>query len=852
MVYLCRIFSYRRQQRVSLTPLNGSEKTFSVDFKELEEFLRKHPVCLFPLNDETYESLSNYPQIIDENFLKRFLIHPAGKEADERINEYIQFLSSFPASLTEILPHFFEEKEGLGRFLHMGLSNGANDSRWEDEVCSNLMKVKSIDHKGADIDLIKTVRMVFSEGGLLEDILESYEYRQEQFMTALEIAESIEEKQGIMIEAGTGTGKSLAYLIPSAYHSISEGEQIVVSTRTRMLQDQLARKDVAIIKKLPNLEELRVWTLKGRERYFCLKKYFEELEYAVASGKSKDRTELFGVLLWSIKTSSGDLDELYLKEENRSKFTATRFECIKRLCPFFNRCPYYNSRDNAHNADIVITNHSLLFSEAHIRLEDSREDEDEPIGTLLPNFKVLIVDEAHELEMSLTEAMSFNLVPHEAVSTIRKAINSSKDALRSVRNHFDRSFLEELWGHLRKFTAEIEKILKTIVVSYNNCSTDEKRSIDNEELETLKKDIGELYTIVKRFRAVLIQLLRMVEDVAEEDETPILEKLNMELKSVISELDGLIRQLFGLSREEDGRVVYVRRAITNNGNHLIITSAPIKNDQLMAAIFPDVPVKVFISATLWVYSGRSDGFNYARRILGLNDSFHAIKLGSSFDFQEQLKFYIVKDMAKYQPNNREYLNQGAHLISEMLKLVKGSAMVLFTSYKDMHYVISRISGELQNIQLQIQEPSNSPTAIVNEHVNSTNSVIFGVRSFWEGIDLPGEHLKLLIIFKLPFERPDDPLINARIKHYGTRNYVEGLNKYYYPKMITAFRQGIGRLIRTRNDRGVLVVLDNRIVDGNKIYSRKLLRSLSPDVKINVIDSSKVISELRKLRRRKWF
>jgi len=290
MIYLCRVFNYRRKQRVSLTPLSGSEKSFSVNFKELKEFLGKHPVCLFPLNDETYKLLSNYPEVIDENFLKRFLVYPTGKESDKHINEYLQLLSSFPASLTDILPHFFEKNDGLGKFLQMGLSSGTKDSRWEDEVCSNLTKLKSVDHKGADIDLIKTVRMVFSEGGLLEDILEGYEYRQEQFMTALEIAESIEGKQGIMIEAGTGTGKSLAYLIPSAYYSISKGEQIVVSTRTRMLQDQLARKDVAIVKKLPNLEELRVWTLKGRERYFCLKKYFEELEYAVGSGKSKNRT----------------------------------------------------------------------------------------------------------------------------------------------------------------------------------------------------------------------------------------------------------------------------------------------------------------------------------------------------------------------------------------------------------------------------------------------------------------------------------------------------------------------------------------------------------------------------------
>ncbi len=238
------------------------------------------------------------------------------------------------------------------------------------------------------INLQKTEKLVFSEGGLLQDSMKGYEFRQEQFMTALEIAESIEKTANLMIEVGTGTGKSIAYLAPIAYACISTMNQAVVSTRTRSFKIAV-KKDVEVQRTFPNLDDLRVSVMKGRERYLCVRKLFEVVTLALNKMLDEEMSkELSGILIWSMITCEGDLDTLPLKEEMRRMISGNRFDCTRRLCPFFEICPYYVQRENAKCSDIVITNHSFLFSEANIRLSDGDAEEREDIGTLLPDSNI--------------------------------------------------------------------------------------------------------------------------------------------------------------------------------------------------------------------------------------------------------------------------------------------------------------------------------------------------------------------------------------------------------------------------------------------------------------------------------
>ncbi|OAA30990.1 hypothetical protein AT15_08410 [Kosmotoga arenicorallina S304] len=810
---------------------------------------------LFPADEKSKQYFPYQELFVDESFLMNFLHITTFDEPEKRIVSYGRRLRMLPGTLEPLLEIFLKKPNDsvLKEFIAFFLKESDNEKAWEDLLLRGLIKLSADERSESepDIDLIKNVRMTFSEGGLLEDIFDGFEFRQEQLYTAMEIAENIKERQGLMIEAGTGTGKSLAYLVPVAYYSVGTGKHTVISTKTRTLQDQLLRKDIPVLKQLPGLQTLSTSVLKGRERYLCPRKFIELLE-ASSNFDSDISKTLLGIVIWSILTETGDLDEILLPSQLRREIGADKYSCNKQICPFFERCPYFTARENASNADLVITNHALLFSEAAIRIKDGESLEKEVPGILIPNFELLVIDEAHELENSITEAMSFRITPYENAQLLRSLMQVLKSSLVQLRDHYDRAFLEKIWKRSKELTSKVEENLKQIVALFSSGNAGESSKIQGTPLKGFMDILAELNALLKNFKSIFAQVSKMIEENSEEKPLKKLHMLENELKVSLTSIDDFQQNVEGFLEETpEKRVFFTRREPKNGGTYLTILSSPVESDRLMEKTFPNVPIKIFISATLWVHSKGSDGFNYARRILGLPDDFHAVRLGTSFDYSQQLKFFVVKDMNEYSPGDRTYLDKASGLIKTALSIVKGGSMVLFTSYSDMKYVYEKLAEDLKDLDLKMQKPLDSPTAIIEEHLGSKNSVIFGVRTFWEGIDLPGEHLKLLILFKLPFDRPDDPLINARVKHFGPRNFMEGLNKYYYPKMITAFRQGLGRLLRTKDDRGVVIVFDRRIIDARRAYSRKLLGSLPPEMAVEIAPGRKIIAALRRLKRERW-
>ncbi|MCD6159204.1 MAG: ATP-dependent DNA helicase [Kosmotoga sp.] len=853
---IMKVFKSKGRVKVKLTPYDGGEGSKTIELDTFSDFLKDNRIPpLFPADNKSREQFPFQELLIDESFLINFL-HVASSDIPEmRISSYGERVKKLPRTLKPLLELFLKDPkdEVLKDFIAFFLDQSSNEEAWEDTLAKRLTKlpVSEKDEEVPNIDLIKSVRMTFSEGGLLEDIFEGFEFRQEQLFTAMEIAENIIERQGLMIEAGTGTGKSLAYLVPVAYYSVRTGKHAVISTKTRTLQDQLLRKDIPVLKQLPGLQSLTATVLKGRERYICLKKFMELLEASSYIDNNISKI-LLGILFWSILTETGDLDEILIPSQLRKELGADKYSCNRQLCPFYERCPYFIARENATRADLIITNHALLFSEAAIRLKDGESIDNEVSGILLPDFELLIIDEAHELENSITEAMSFRITPYENAQLLRSSMQVLKNSLIQLRNHHDRAFLEKIWKRSKELIGKIEGTLRQLVIVFGGDMHGETTRIQGNSLKSLIDTLTELDSLLKNFRSLFTQVSRMIEEISEEEPLRKLHILENELRAALTSIDDFQQNVEGFLEENtEKRVFFTRKEPKNGGVYLAILSSPVESDRLMERTFPNVPMKIFISATLWVHSKGSDGFNYARRVLGLPKNFHAVRLGSSFDYSQQLKFFVVKDMDEYSPGNHEYLDGASRLIKTALSIVKGGSMVLFTSYSDMKYIYTKLSEELAHLDLKMQRPLDSPTAIIEEHLGSSNSVIFGVRTFWEGIDLPGEHLKLLILFKLPFDRPDDPLINARVKHFGPRNFMEGLNKYYYPKMITAFRQGLGRLLRTKEDRGVVIVFDRRIVDARRVYSRKLLGSLPPEMAVEVAPGRKIIAALRKLKREKW-
>ncbi len=825
----------------------------NADYEHFDSFLeQKGNPPFFAYEENMTNPLKNHEFCVDKQFLQNY-VKTDDCDIEKYVSEVVDLLKTLPSSSLELLDRLYSGSKGTYEFIKMCIKDSKDISSWQDALCRDVKKMKAREDSFKDLDTLKSVRMIFGEGGILQDHLNYYEYRQEQFMTAMEVAETIDHGKGLLLEAGTGTGKSLAYLVPVAYNSLSKNEKAIISTRTRTLQDQLINNDVKILKNLPDLERLKVIVLKGRERYICTKKLFEELQLSNSMRTKEERMTFLGVALWSILTDTGDLDEISIKPMYRERLITDRFACLRKFCAFYDRCPYYITRANAKNSDITITNHSLLFNEAAIRLADGESEGDDSDGILLPKFDVLIADEAHEIENSVTDAMSFNINPYSVAKTNKSAFSVVREIIKFIKDKADKEFLQAAYERAKKLGSAIEDNLKTMVIFGEELSPGERKSLENDKLEQFLDVLKETEDLIRKVKSLIVQLIGLLEDIQEEGDSdnPALTGVKLRGQTQLGEIDEILYNFLGFESAEDSYIHYFQKVTKGDSRYLVFSASPIVNESMASRIFPEVGTKIFISATLWVHSKGSDGFNYTRRVLGIDEQFPSVKLGTSFDYSKQLRFFVANDMPAYAPGSNQYLGNGAEFVKDILEVTGGGAMVLFTSYSDLNTVADFLNNNLEDLNLRIQEQYDSPSAILEGHMTDEKSVILGVRTFWEGIDLPGEHLKILILFKLPFDRPDDPLLDSRIRHYGTKNYVEGLHKYYYPKMITSFRQGLGRLIRTKNDRGSVIILDKRIVDPKKNYSRKLVNSLPPEMKIEILERKKIITQLRKLKREKW-
>ncbi len=825
---------------------NGKKR--DLNREKVKNYMKLENKFFFFENFSDSEDLSvDSDKYVQEKVLKEILDYSPRGNIEERIDKYILKLKKYPVSLQSVV-QLFLGKNSTSDFIIEALKDGENIIPWEEYICANLNQIS--DEKLDPIriiDLNKTVQLVFKEDGLLKDIIKDYEYRHEQFMTTLEIVESIKEENGMIVEAGTGTGKSLAYLVPLAYYTMSSDKKAVISTKTKILQDQLLDKDVKILRKLPSLTQLRVSVIKGRESYFCLENFFDFLDMVVDENPELlQSTDFLKILLWSMRTTTGDLDEI--NTSLKKFFKSNRYECKGMFCIYNKKCPYFVARENAKKSHVVITNHALLFSEAEIRMTDEmaegKDEDNTNDGILIPKFDVLVLDEAHEVENSLTDAMSFSFIPSENMKTIRELINKSFEIINKIKIKYHEDFIKNLKKTISDDYKNLFKALKEITEKFNGVNFKEK-NLNESEIETLMSELQSVESYLRNFKGISIQISGMLDDFMQE-ETEKYNQIFQDHRKVINMLDEQLKNVCGITAFSDVHITYFDRIQRDGKRYLIILSSPVAHEKIMKKIFPDVKTKIFISATMWVFSKGSDGFNYSRRILGLGEDFRAIKLGSSFDYRNQLKFYVVEDMIEYSHNNLEYLKEGAEVIQNIIKIGKGGILTLFTSYRDMEYVKNVVHSE--NINLKVQEKLLSQTKLIEEHIKQKDSILFGNRTFWEGIDLPGEHLKILVIFKLPFERPDDPIIESRINHFGEKSFHEGLYKYYYPKMITNLRQGIGRLIRTKSDRGIVIILDNRVVDRNRNYSNKILRSMPPGIEAVSILKKNLLRTMKALKK----
>ena len=670
-----------------------------------------------------------------------------------------------------------------------------------------------------------TIEDVFSPFGILKKKLGLYTYREDQEKMASLVESAFERGVPAVVEAGTGIGKSFAYLVPAFLLLERDGDaKVIVATSTIPLQKQLFDKDIPFLMEALGIKP-KVAILYGRANYLCIRKYnAAKVETALLS-EDKDSGE--GKLqAWVESTQTGSRSDItdsrvaYLMREMMSD----EDDCLGRTCPYFEDCFFYKARRNAQNARLIITNHHIVLSDAEIRWENN-EDFSSP--TILPGYTHLVVDEAHHIEGEATDAFSskYSLasVRYNCDSLKRKMGRYGNISLVDFLSPYEREdskgqgkvLLKEL-DSLISEAEEYDAILKRVLTVFPDRRAmlfreeffAQFRSTINvgEELALLMRNVGEKAMIIWE------------SDI--EEAKQYIDRANR-YGAALCFLSDVLRSWIRFSDFEH----FIPYATDGSDDSPIISIAPMEvGSYLHDRLVSKLESIIYCSATLSV--GRN--FDYFCQRSGLSGEMELLKglYPSPFDFQHQLMYLIPQDGREWKNNDKNYVEYASSIIRDSILSSGGGALVLFTSFSMMNQVYEIVSKEIgEDMELLIQNPSTSRHVLLNRFKKSEDSSLFATSSFWEGIDAPGNTLRLVIIVKLPFEVPSDPINMARSRYIDEHSEKGSFMTLTVPNAVIKMKQGVGRLIRNEEDKGIVMILDGRIV--KKGYRFTMFSSL-PD------------------------
>ena len=655
----------------------------------------------------------------------------------------------------------------------------------------------------------------FAPGGILSRTHPAYEFRRGQLQMAQAVEQALEEKRHLIVEAGTGTGKTLAYLLPV----IRSGKRVIISTGTKNLQEQLFYKDVPFLEQALSTSDhqtvtahvetapwavqpvkLSVCYMKGRNNYLCRKKLYDLTDQPVLSGL-EEIEQYRAISAWEKNTATGDRAELAELPEASllwHKLDARADTCTGQKCSEFERCFITEMRRRAMESDIIIVNHHLFFADLAIKLQADGA----PDAGILPEAAAVIFDEAHELEDVAANYFGIsvsNLRVEELSRDIERSMEHNKmlsgslsGALGSLR---DRSqlFFSLLPAGDGRFAFETRREFLEEngdeFIGFNQALT---RLTG--ELEALPQKPEEVFNFVRRAQEIQAHLGYAMES---------------EDRNTVFWIERRGRPLSPKHRDSDKE-----RAPFQGRQNVFLQATPIDVGPILReCLWSKLDCAVLTSATLAV----GGGFDYIRKRLGMEHARDAV-LPSHFDYPSQAVLYVPPDLPD--PRTPQFTARAAERIRKLLEVTRGRAFVLFTSYAQMNDVYQRLLGELEFPMLR--QGDAPKTALLEEFRLTPNAVLFATSSFWQGVDVQGDQLSCVIIDRLPFAVPSDPVVAARVKAID----AEGGNaffQYQVPAAVITLKQGFGRLIRSLHDRGLLVLLDNRIL--KKQYGRTFVESL---------------------------
>jgi ATP-dependent DNA helicase DinG len=653
------------------------------------------------------------------------------------------------------------------------------------------------------------VQGVLGPDGLIARRLSAYEHRPQQLEMAEAVAKAIAAPCHLMVEAGTGVGKSFAYLVPAILACLgAEPEQkkkkIVVSTHTISLQEQLIQKDIPFLRAvLP--QEFSAVLVKGRSNYISLRRLAAAQERAATTFFAEEEFEhLRKIAGWARSTSDGSLSDLSFRplwpvwEEVQSEYG----NCLGRNCPTYKSCHFYAARRRVHNAQVLVVNHSLFFSDLALRRAGT---------SLLPDYNVAIFDEAHTLESVAADHLGAEITNSKVEYLCNKLFNPrTKRGL--VRYH---QFAEgELLVQATRNAAEdfFDSIAAWRAAEGNpNGRVHQQLPIENR--------------VTDKLHTLAVSLQRLADKVNTDEQ-------RQEVFAASERCSVLAESIEQWLRHDSQGYVYWVDVSTGRRQRVTLASAPIDvGATLDSELYKKVPTCIMTSATLSV--GQQPSFEFFQSRLGLRQC-QTLRLGSPFNYREQARIHIAAEMPDPSSKTAEFESVAADAIRYYLTLTRGGAFVLFTSYRMLKTVAARLASwlESQGMPAFSQAEGTPRTKLVEQFRQHPNSVLFGTDSFWQGVDVPGDALRNVIITKLPFSVPDHPLLEARLESIRSRGGNPFMD-YQLPEAILKLKQGFGRLIRSRSDSGIVAILDPRIL--TKHYGHLFLESL-PDC-TQVLDTS---------------